>query len=401
MYIRRREWIQTVLAAACARALGATTTPVEAYLERAQNLVARHRRNVGRLQAPAELVAEALLAGRALNLGGSDLGWISEGLGRAGGLMVTGHRSPGADAQAGDVQWLSYCARTFDLQLKNAAELESKKSLVLGFGPRPVGGAPGFQHCIDSLTPWNADANFALLGNLLSLWTLTGEVAAATARRGKTLVFWQSLFYPTLHPEFKGRNDRFRGHTFHEKGEPQMEPVQPGVAARAYLDSIAGMFHDIQAQELEKIVRVGKEMGRRAAASHPPTLMMVSHMMHQELWGDDKWLKEYRGDVQGLPEVLGSDGYLVYLGYYDGVPPATWDAVRKAKARAAWIIVPLVGQNLDFAQYGDVMIDQHYEPGDAAVAMPGYDIKILPPSGITQLFVYELLMRAAGASAIG
>jgi len=398
MYIRRREWIQTVLAAACARALGATTSPVEAYLQRARKLVEQHRRNVGRLQAPAELVAEALLAGRALNLGGSDLGWISEGLGRAGGLMVTGHRSPGAGAQAGDVHWLSYCARTFDLQLKNAAELESKKFLVLGFGPRPANGVPGFQHCIDSLTPWNADANFALLGNLLSLWTLTGEVAAATARRGKTLVFWQSLFYPTLHPEFKGRNDRFRGHTFHEKGEPQMEPVQPGVAARAYLDSIAGMFHEIQAQELEKIISVGKEMGRRAAASHPATLTMVSHMMHNELWDEGKWLKEYKGDNEHLPAALGSDGYLVYLGYYDGVPPDLWEAVRRAKARAAWIVVPLAGQKLNFEQYGDVFINQQWEFGDAAVAMPGYDVRILPPSGVAQLFIYELMMRAAESS---
>lgn len=314
--------------------------------------------------------------------------------------MVTGARSQAATAHAGDVEWLSYYARTYDLQSKKAAELESKECLVMGFGPRPAGGGPGFQHCIDSLTPWNADANFALLGNLLSFWTLTGEVAAATARRGKTLVFWQSLFYPTLHPEFQGRNDRFRGHTFHEKGEPQMEPVQPGVAARAYLDSIATMFHDIQAQELDKILSVGKEMGRRSA-SHPATLLIVSHMMHDEVWGEGKWFKEYKGDNEHLAAVLGPDGYLVYLGYYDGVPPGTWDAVRRAKAKAAWIVVPLAGQNLNFEQYGDVMIDQHYEPGDAAVAMPGYDIKILPPSGITQLFVYELLMRAAGASATG
>ncbi len=400
MRIDRREWIQTVIAAAFARALsaGASTTPVQAYLKRAQDLVARHRSHVARLQAPAEQVADALLAGRSLDLGGSDLGWVSEGLGRAGGLMVTGHREPGTNAEAGDVHWISYYSKTLDSELKKAAELESKNLQVFGFGPRPSGGAPGFQHLIDSLTPWSAEANFALLGNLLSLWTLTGEVAAATARKGKTLVFWQSMFYPTLHPEFKGRNERFRGHTFQEKGEPQMEPVQPGFAARAYLDAVAKMFHEIQAQELDKIISVGKEMARRAAASHPATTMIVSHMMHNELWGGDKYLKECKGDAAKLPDALGSDGYLVYLGYYDGVPPATWDAVRQAKAKAAWIIVPLAGQNLDFAQYGDVMIDQHYEPGDAAVAMPGYDVKILPPSGLSQLFVYELLMRAAGAS---
>ena len=69
--------------------------------------------------------------------------------------------------------------------------------------------------------------------------------------------------------------------------------------------------------------------------------------------------------------------------------------MRQAKARAAWIVVPLAGQKLNFEQYGDVFIDQHWELGDAAVAMPGYDVRILPPSGVAQLFIYELMMRAA------
>jgi len=396
VHIRRRELIKTVFMAACARAFGAAATAVESYLQRVQKLVAQHRRNVGRLKAPAELVAEALLAGGTLNLGGSDAAWISEGSGRSGGIMNIGHLSPTTTAHPGDVAWLSYCARTYDAQLQTAAELESKKYLVMAFGPRPASGAPGFQHWIDSLTPWNGDQNFTLLGNVLSLWTLTGEVAAATARRGRTVVFWVSNFYPTLHPEFQGRSKRYGGRTFHEKGEPHMEPVQPGVAARAYLDYIDKMFHEIEAYELGKIVSVGEEIGRRPA-SRPALCISAGHMMHDEAWGDNKWFKEYKGDMKQLATALGPDGYLIWLGYYDGVPPAIWEAVRRAKVRAAWIMVPLAGQELNFEQYGDVFINQHWEPGDAAVAMPGYDIRILPPSGVAQLFIYEVLRRAAGA----
>jgi len=44
-----------------------------------------------------------------------------------------------------------------------------------------------------------------------------------------------------------------------------------------------------------------------------------------------------------------------------------------------------------------VVIDQHWRIGDCAVEVPGYDIRILPPSGIAQLFMYEMLLRAAGA----
>jgi len=402
MYIGRRELIKTVFASACLRtfgatAFGATTTPVEVYGQRAQRLVAQHRRNVGRLKAPAELVTEDLFAGRGLKLSGPDKGWISEGLGRAGGLMVTGQLSPTATANPGDVVWLSYCASTYDAQVKRAAELESQKCMVLAFGPHPASGVPKFQHWIDSLTPWNADQNFALLGNVLSLWTLTGEVAAASARRGKTLVFWQSIWMSTLHPEMKGRNERYRGHTFHTPGEPQMKPVLAGVAAEAYLDAIKKMLNEIQTQELDKIVTVGKEVGRRSA-SRPVPISIMSHMMHDELRDEGKLFKDYKGDNDHLPEALGSDGYLVYLGYYDGVSTGMWDAVRKANAKAVWIIVPVPGQTLNYQQYGDVVINQHYEEGDAAVKMPGYDVQILPPSGVAQLFIYEMMMRAAGGS---
>ena len=402
MQIDRRELIKTVVASACLRAFSATafgaiTSSVDVYVQRAERLVAQQRRNVGRLKAPAELVAEALLAGGTLNLGGGQVGWVREGEGRSGGMMHLGQVSSAKPGNPGDIAWLSYAPDSYDAQLKFAAELESKKCLVMAFGPRPASGAPGFTHWIDSMTPWNADQNFTLLGNVLSLWTLTGEVAAASARRGKTLVFWQSIWMSTLHPEMKGRNERYRGHTFHAPGEPQMKPVPAGVAAEAYLDAIKKMLSEIQTQELDKIVTVGKEVGRRSA-SGPVPISIMSHMMHDELRDEGKLFKDYKGDNDHLPEALGSDGYLVYLGYYDGVSTGMWDAVRKANAKAVWIIVPVPGQTLNYQQYGDVVINQHYEEGDAAVKMPGYDVQILPPSGVAQLFIYEMMMRAVGSS---
>lgn len=399
MQIGRRELIKTVLASACmqglnATAFGATTSPVDVYVQRAERLVAQQRRNVGRLKAPAELVADALLAGGTLNLGGGQVGWIREGEGRSGGVMHLGQVSSAKPGNPGDIAWLSYAADSYDAQLKSAAELESKKCLVMAFGPRPASGAPGFKHWIDSMTPWNADQNFTLLGNVLSLWTLTGEVAAATARRGKTVVFWQSILMPKLHPELVGRNDRYQGRTFHKEGEPHMEPMQPGVAAGAYLDSIGKTLHDIQAEELGKIVSVAKELGHRPA-SNRALYIATTHMVTAEVLDGIKWIKEFKGDDEHLTAALGSDGYLIWMGYYDGVPSDKWDAVRRAKAKAAWIVVPLPGQKMDFEQYGDVYINQHWDPGDAVVQMPGYDVRILPAMGVAQLFILEVMRRAA------
>lgn len=384
--------LQIALFAICLPCFASAPKDLEVYAERAQKLVDQHRRAVARLNAPAERVAEALNAGGAFYLAGSDAGWISEGSGRAGGMMMIRGLRSNDDAHAADVVWLSYAARTYEAQAKAAAELERKKCLVMAFGPRPPSGAPAFQHWIDSLTPWDAEPNFTVMGNVLSLWTLTGEVAAATSRRGRTLAFYQSVYMP----ESKERNPRYQGRTFHLAGEPQMKPVQAGVPSRTYLDTVARMLRDIRARELDNIAALGKEMARRSA-SHPVLLMPHSHLMPDELWGDGKWFQTYKKGAKELEKALGTDGYFIWLGYYRGVPDDLWQAVRRAKGRAAWILVPQPGQSLDFAQHGDLVINQQWAAGDAAVVFPGYDVAILPPSGIGQLFVYEAVMLAAGA----
>jgi hypothetical protein len=88
-------------------------------------------------------------------------------------------------------------------------------------------------------------------------------------------------------------------------------------------------------------------------------------------------------------------GYFVFLGYV-GVYLDLWRYVRRAGATAAWIVSPLP-TGVGFGQWGDVVIDQHWRIGDCAVEAPGYDMRILPPSGIAQIFIYETLIRAAGA----
>ena len=80
MEIGRRELIKTLVASAClaplgVTAFGATATPVDTYVQRMDRLMARHRSGVSRLRAPAEMTADALIAGGSLSLGGAERGW--------------------------------------------------------------------------------------------------------------------------------------------------------------------------------------------------------------------------------------------------------------------------------------------------------------------------------------
>ena len=305
--------------------------------------------------------------------------------------MVVRPLSASKPAVKGDVVWLAYTPESYAEEEQKARELEGQGCLVIAFGPRLASGAPHFTHWIDSLTPPTADGDFTEMGNVISLWTMTGEVAASASRAGKTLVFWQSI-------DIWGsdvRNSMYQGMAFHD-GFPQMDPTPPGVLSQAYISYLENMLQNIREWELPKIISVGKEMARRAAEGHPALLTVMSHMMPYAVDQNSKLFRyidilKQRNEVESQ---LHQGGYFVFIGYV-GVYLDLLRDVRQAGATAAWIIAPLHSE-VYFARYGDVVISQHWHNGDCAVEAPGYDVRILPPSGIAQLFIYETLLRAAG-----
>jgi len=72
---------------------------------------------------------------------------------------------------------------------------------------------------------------------------------------------------------------------------------------------------------------------------------------------------------------------------YAGVSPELWEFAQATGARVVWILAPTDGTEKVLAR-GDMVINQHWVLGDALVEVPGYDVKILPPSAITQLTIY-------------
>lgn len=306
----------------------------------------------------------------------------------------------------GDVVWLAYSPKTYAEIEQKAKELEDRGCLVVAFGPKLASGAPHFTHWIDSFTPPTADDDFTRMGNIISLWTATGEVAASTARKGKTLVFFQSdsvessnvrnHMYGTLPPPGVWKSPAEKRRLAFHDGVPQMAPIAPGVLSHAYISYLQNMLLNIREWELTKIVSVGHEMARRAAQGRPALLALIGHMMpysvnqHSHLFRYLNFEKQ-RNQVESH---LSRGGYLVFIGYV-GVYGDLWRQVRRAGATAIWIVSPLPTE-VDFAQWGDMVINQHWKIGDCAVQARGYDVRILPPSGIAQLFIYQIMLRAAG-----
>jgi uncharacterized phosphosugar-binding protein len=417
--VRSNKWI-SLFFFACLLVLASTARCTAAagdddsYTHSIQQLVQAHKDALARLHAPAEATAKALIAGGAFYLAG-DKGWIAEGDGRAGGLVMARPLSqsapqpmPGTKAPAatpapgtwlpatarsvkGDVVWLAYTPATYAEEAKTAKELEGRGCLVLMFGPKVADGPPHVSNWIDSFTPASADANFALMGNIISLWTLTAEVTASTARQGKTLAFYES-------DSVEGavvRNGLYAGLSFHN-GIPAMAPVRAGVLSTEYLEFVQKMIHEIHDSEMAKIKEAGQELSRRASSGNPAVLMLVGHMMPSAVDHESRLFQymTFPAERKNLKDKLPAHGYFVFIGYV-GVYLDLWAQVRAADAKAVWFASPLPTA-VNFSQWGDLVIDEHWKIGDCAVQVPGYDVCILPPSGIAQLYLYEMMVRAAG-----
>jgi hypothetical protein len=135
------------------------------------------------------------------------------------------------------------------------------------------------------------------------------------------------------------------------------------------------------------------EIRRCAEESHPASLRMIGHLMPHV--ADSKLFEIAGSDRSGrdhLAEALRQSHLFVWLGYNE-IPADLVALVRGAGARAAWMVASDAAPRANTG--GDVIIDEHWRIGDAAVAVPGYDIRILPPSALAQLFLYDVLVRSA------
>lgn len=223
--------------------------------------------------------------------------------------------------------------------------------------------------------------------SIVALWSWLGEFVAACTRLGRMPVMYESFDVPGA----RQRPERLRGLKFH--AEPPV-PMAAGHAANAYLKEltdVVGRFRSAERQNVRQAAAIAAKcvlVGRRLYVfPHNHTLL------HGRIGGphDPGHFKQLNRDWFRVRPMLRVDrGDLVLcIGYsriYAGSDFSGFaDAMRARGVLLIWSLAtynrdPLVGTA---GILGDEMlIDQHWRCGDAVVECPGYDIRILPTSGV-------------------
>lgn len=367
-------------------------SPSAAYLDRLLMAVEQQVASLPTQTYLAEAAADRLIAGGRIWLAG-DMGFIIEGLNRAGGMMTIRKLGKAEDLEAGDVVLFG------SLSVNNEDERDMVQR-CLEIGVLPVLFDPE-----KPLVPASLDAAippvgseeylpFASPANAISLWTFTAELVSALTRKGKMPPMYQSVVVP-------GGRERNASH-LPLAWEPETPtPVNPLVLGRTYLSRLARCIRKLRASEMAQFAQAGKLAADAMAAGHTAWIVPEGHLppyqpgIAENLAG----LRRLDGgrNAERVAETVKPGDVILYIGYYEPFGP--W--VENAHAAGAKIVTIVSGtpDRPASAMGADINISGCWPYGDALVQVPGYDVSILPPSGVIQSAAYWMLVAEILAAA--
>ncbi len=345
-------------------------TPADgSCLERMAKALELARADIGAMVPVAEKAAKLLADGGRLYSSGQP-SLVSEITGRAGGIMMI--RPLAADVPTpGDV-----VLHTPEPGVELPEALRGTKALVVVFGA-PVAGhdGPAFANHADG-----ADIS-PTLANAIPAWMFTGELVAALTRLGKVPVIYETIGayggYPRMAKYKSGEI------AFHD--DCAVPPCPAGTMANAYVDAVTAMLRRVEKEERAQLDEAGAWV--RGARRNGKQLFMYSmgHLFPDEVGKTDigkmfhsvGWSAGFR---VAHPEDDYHDGDLAVHICYQHPTDAL---LRKARPAGARVVYVSLLADRDFKKDdGVIWIDPMWNWPDACVTLEGYDVPLLPASGV-------------------
>ena len=344
----------------------------------------------------AEAAALRLASGGNLYIASVRPDFVSEGFIRSGGLMMLREYDPEHPPSSHDVIIVGWSNTDLESDQELLSQLKETGSLIIGIGPE----AKQLRTCVDSFLLSNPPCPDLVLSqlntefyplvsleNLILLWTFTGELVAALSRNGVMPVMFQSVLVPGA----RNRNESFGTIRFHSPHS--LPPIRAGQLGDAYLDKISSCLKTLlrEAPVIDQVAAACAEVLNNKKHIHA---FLISHFPVYQAGapGDPGYmtpLEIYKGetpDPDELERKLNPGDLLFFLGYYRR-PTQAYEIARSHECGIVEIITgadepATVGPDPDYI----IRPGWHYT--DSLVDVPGYDIRILPASGIVQSAIY-------------
>ncbi len=339
----------------------------ENFISHVDETIAQTRSKLADLVTSAEHASKEFVAGGNLWVAGRQPDFIAEACGRAGGLMAIaplGQRAPTNH----DVILYAVPGSLRPEDLQSVEGWQKQGATVIRFNS--AAGLYRGHFPVDTVA------------NVVELWTWTGEFVAACTRLGKTPVLYQSYGLPGG-PE---RGRKYQGKKFHD--DLVIEPVHAQVLGLAYLDRIERMLAKLEQAQIPKIREAAAWWSEASSAK----ILVTGHMFPQHAqdprapkFGATSFAAVAAWEDKDLLEPDHPSGFVLYLGYQF--------APRKLLDQAKATGLKLVYSDVEPSQPAEpasniLYIDPGWPLADGCVTLPGYDVPILPSSGVVQAAIY-------------
>ncbi|CAN5492459.1 hypothetical protein BH09VER1_BH09VER1_51950 [soil metagenome] len=351
------------------------------YLSRLQAVVSHWHEDLPALRISARKAAQSLIEqGGGLYLGGNQTSFIDEADGRAGGLAGLKRLNPNIVLRSSDVVLISVASSgSGDTLHQQFAQIESAGATAIVFGPDPAPHRQnsGYFPSAGSDNPPNLQS----VNNVAGLWIWVGEFVSASRRLGKMPCFYESVGIPGG----ADRNKTIAGQLFHSGF---VTPEAATSLGEAYLITLQKALTELRARNDAALHRATSLLRNTHVAGKEASLLAIGHMFPAEF--QNAVLPTWIHPVEGSSPAL--ESLVVFLGY-QAFP---WDnPTLTGHLRRPAIIISSQGPSSDWPEDSDhIYLDPCWDIHDACVSCPGYDIPILPLSGVITCALFWHLMES-------
>jgi uncharacterized phosphosugar-binding protein len=391
-----RFWVLVVLCVLVWPVAAQTKTELP-FVSAMQTATYDWRLEVSALQSAANESAVKLLDGGNLYVADTQKSFQVEVLGRAGGLMMVKTLTDKTALTKNDVILAALDAASDAAAAQKIAQrAEGAGAGVLWFaGPsrealKNIAGARVFPARQFFNLPYDNARGVESISNIIGVWTWMAALVSASVQRGKMPTVYTSNFMP----DAMERNAQFRKNPFHETTDVTTASLDN--LPQRYLDQVADALYAMHQTQADAFVRGGQVLREAKNGGHQVVVGYLGHMYPYELNAPSQlgWKNaaKYTADATVPAEVQDGDT-LLFLGY-QWFP---YDMASALQTRHIKSVVTSSRPPLDQWKTSEdiVFINPFWNVADAELSLRGYDIDILPISGIMQGVVYWQLAELA------
>ncbi len=357
-----------------------------AYIPRLLHRVAQWRAALPALQTTAREAAIKVIHGGHLYVAGGQQSFVAEAVGRSGGLMLIKSYHPGTVLGPKDTILAAAAGPmpgpALTRLLLKAREAHSVVIFFAGIPPAPSAGVYPRSTASGIGRSGRPSIRTTSVSNVIGMWAWTAEFITACVDDGRMPNLYQSYG----RPGGRARDAKLMGAAFQQRST--VTPASAANLGRRYLTGVTAALRQVWRHDRRDLWRAARWIRAAHRSGHTIDVLYEAHMFPAEMRNGPTppWFQPAHA-----PEPSGPGDVALVLGYQLFNEPPIDSILRGGGACILTCSVPPPASFTTNPRH--IYLNPYWAVDDALLKLKGYDVKVLPISGIMQSAIYWQLVE--------